>query len=208
MTPIFSPIVEQSERYFAEHGDNNFGVGWPSADSAEVHYRVISDLVPRSSSPVSVLDFGCGLGGLLEYLQRNGRDDIRYTGLDVSDTFLQAVRSKFPQTTFLQLDILQQSEALPEFDYILANGIFTQRCELSFDDMWAYMQQLLRLLWPKCRRGLAFNMMSKHLDWEREDLFHLPMDPLAAFLREHLSRRIVFRHEYGYYDYTAYVYRS
>lgn len=33
----------------------------------------------------------------------------------------------------------------------------------------------------KARRGLAFNVMSKQVDWERDDSFHLPMDVFASF---------------------------
>ena len=30
--------------------------------------------------------------------------------------------------------------------------------------------------------GIAFNVMTKHVDWERDDLFHLPFDQLAEWL--------------------------
>jgi hypothetical protein len=48
--------------------------------------------------------------------------------------------------------------------------------------------------------------MSKHVDWEREDLFHLPFDTLAAFLKQELSGNFVIRNDYGLYEYTTYVY--
>jgi hypothetical protein len=49
--------------------------------------------------------------------------------------------------------------------------------------------------------------MSKQVEWERDDLFHLPFDVMASFLAERLSRRFVIRHDYGLYEYTTYVYR-
>jgi hypothetical protein len=49
--------------------------------------------------------------------------------------------------------------------------------------------------------------MSKHVDWEREDLFHLPFDRLTSFLTNRLSRHFVIRHDYGLYEYTTYVYK-
>ena len=58
------------------------------------------------------------------------------------------------------------------------------------------------------RRGLAFNVISKHVDWERDDLFHLPCDALIAFLKAELSRHCVVRHDYGLFEYTTYVYRE
>ena len=47
--------------------------------------------------------------------------------------------------------------------------------------------------------------MSKQVDWERDDLFHLPCDPLLAFLESELSRHCVVRHDYGLFEYTTYV---
>jgi hypothetical protein len=55
---------------------------------------------------------------------------------------------------------------------------------------------------------LAFNVMSKQVDWERDDLFHLPLDRLLTFLSREVSRHVVIRHDYGLYEYTAYVYQS
>jgi hypothetical protein len=62
-------------------------------------------------------------------------------------------------------------------------------------------------VWARTARGLAFNVMSKHVDWERPDLFHLPFDALAQVLARSLTRNFVIRNDYGLYEYTTYVYR-
>lgn len=205
---IFDSIVRQSERYLAEHGDNNLGVGWPTRESADTHYRVMLDLVPASlDRTVEMVDVGCGTGGLLEALHASGRKDIRYTGVDVSTTFLAECRRKFPDVTFHQADLLRDPESIGRFDYVIANGIFTQKCELDFDSMWTYAQRMIAALWSRTEAGLAFNVMSKQVDWERDDLFHLPLDTLADFLCRQITRRFVIRNDYGYYDYTVYVTR-
>jgi hypothetical protein len=49
--------------------------------------------------------------------------------------------------------------------------------------------------------------MTKHLDWERPDLFHLPFDATAEFVTKELTRNYVFRSDYGLYEYTTYIYR-
>jgi len=63
------------------------------------------------------------------------------------------------------------------------------------------------MLWESCDRGMAFNVMSKCVDWERDDLFHLSMDDLGLFLKNNLSSEFSFRFDYGLYEYTAYVYK-
>ncbi len=212
-TPQFPQqvIVDQCEAYLAAHGDSHQGVGWPSYADAQVRYRVMLDgllAAAQPGQPVRVLDFGCGPAQFYEFLQRQNLPFIEYYGLDISENSLALARSKFPERPFYCLDVLQNPAALPDFDYLVLNGIFTQKCTLSFEEMWAYCQALLRTLWPKTRRGLAFNAMTKQVDWERDDLFHLPLDGLAAFLKRDLTRHFTFRHDYGLYEYTTYLFKE
>lgn len=49
--------------------------------------------------------------------------------------------------------------------------------------------------------------MSKDVDWEREDLFHLSLDELSNFLTKEVSRNFIIRNDYGLYEYTTYLYK-
>ena len=99
-------------------------------------------------------------------------------------------------------------EDLPRFEYVVLNGVFTYRLDISYERMLAYWQNLLLQVFPLARKGLAFNVMSTAVDWERDDLFHLPIEVVTTFVTERLSRRFVIRHDYPLYEYTTYVYRE
>ncbi len=207
--PTHRQIVAHYERCLALHGDNHRGVDWPRADDAELRYAVMLGVVASAEPrPIRLLDFGCGAGHLLEYIRRLKLPGISYHGLDLSERFLSVCRSKFPDVPFTCTDVLEPGSEVPDFDYIVMNGVFTEKRELSSDCMWQYMRAVLRRLWPHARRGMAFNVMSKQVDWERDDLFHLSTDLLMAFLKTELSRHCLIRHDYGLYEYTAYVYRE
>jgi cyclopropane fatty-acyl-phospholipid synthase-like methyltransferase len=206
---IYAGIVQFCESCLEVYGDNYKGVGWTkSQEQADTRYQVMLDVVQEPDSQVTLLDFGCGASHLYEYIQRHGINNIRYSGLDVSQRFLKLSKSKFPHTTYYNIDILEGHSELPEFDYIVANGVFTVKCNLTFGAMCDYFKEVLRRLFSKTKRGLAFNIMSKQVDWEREDLFHLPFDVLACFLTKEISRHFVIRHDYGLYEYTTYVHRA
>ena len=204
-------IVAHYESCLERHGDNHLGVDWPKADDAARRYQVMLEVVRRTApgQKVSLLDFGCGAAHLLQHMQAVGVDDVDYAGLDLSPKFVELARSKFPSHRFYCGDLLADAESLslPRFDYVVMNGVFTERRSLSFDEMLAYFKGLLTQVWAKAERGVAFNVMSKQVDWEREDLFHLPLDVLAGFLTKELSRHFVIRNDYRLYEYTAYVYR-
>jgi hypothetical protein len=134
-----------------------------------------------------------------------GWGEVAYMGLDLSRDFIDLSRSKFPDNSYICGDVLAEPELLPDFDYAVMNGVFTEKREMSQEDMVAYFERLVEAVWKSARAGIAFNLMSKHVDWERDDLFHVSYDALAAFLTERLTRRHVIRSDYGLYEYTVYV---
>jgi SAM-dependent methyltransferase len=207
--PPYASIVAHTDRCLDEFGDNYRGVGWTkSADNADTRHRIMLEMIQGSPEKVSLLDFGCGAAHFYEYTQSHGMGDrIAYSGLDVSQKFLDLSRSKFPDLTFYEADLLSGAPDLPSFDYIVMNGVFTYKGELSHEQMLSYWRTLTELAFEKAALGLAFNVTSPDVDWERDDLFHLPFSDLTSFVTG-LSRRFVVRHDYGLYEYTTYVYRS
>ena len=69
--------------------------------------------------------------------------------------------------------------------------------------MWHYFTKMIINIYEKCNIGFAFNVMSKNVDWERDDLFHVSYDLLADFLCKNLIRNYIFRNDYGLYEYTV-----
>jgi cyclopropane fatty-acyl-phospholipid synthase-like methyltransferase len=202
-------IVSHYESCLERHGDTHLGVDWPKKEDAETRYKVMLEIFRREDEarPVRLLDFGCGASHLYEHIVSRGIQNIAYSGLDLSEKFVQLSKTKFPTNDYYCVDVLADEAAIPCFDYIVMNGVFTEKGALAFEEMFAYFKRLVRNVFAKAEIGLAFNVMSKHVDWEREDLFHLPFDLLAAFLKQELSRNFIIRNDYGLYEYTTYVYR-
>jgi SAM-dependent methyltransferase len=207
--PDYLSIVAHYERCLARYGDTCEGVDWPNRADATTRYEVMIGVIrPPAAGRPSLLDFGCGASHLYEHLIATGREgDLSYHGLDLSPQFVALSQRKFPHLPYYCQDLLADSSALPTFDYVVANGVFTEKCTLSFEEMLAYFLDLIRTLFEKTRVGLAFNVMSTQVDWERPDLFHVPFDMMAELLVRHTSRHLVFRHDYRLYEYTVYVYR-
>jgi len=202
------------EAYLAEHGDSALGVAWTRPEHVGARYDVMLDLVrldqgrAGTATVAGLLDLGCGAAHLYEHLLRRGDLSVEYAGVDTSEQFLALCRAKHPGITFSRLDVLDAPAPLPASTYVVANGVLTYKADLAHDEMWEYAQHFLVRAYSMARRGLAFNVMTTHLDWERDDLFHVPFDTMAAFVRATLSRSFVFRQDYGAHEYTVYVYRD
>lgn len=209
MKESYKKIIDHYENCFREHGDTHLGVDWPNLDDAQKRYHIMLDLIRDNAhnDEVSLLDFGCGTSHLYQYILDHKYQNLSYSGLDISDVFTKKALEKFPENTYYTLDILKNHEDIPNFDYIICNGIFTEKRELTFDEMWEYSQKMLHTIFNKANKGIAFNVMSKAVDWERWDLFHLSTDVLIDFMTKKLSRNFVIRNDYGLYEYTVYLYK-
>jgi SAM-dependent methyltransferase len=203
-------ISAACEEDLATYGDTFRGAGYTkSADEARQRYALMLDIVREGAESCTILDFGCGLGHLYDYLRAQpAHARLHYTGLDLSPKYLDVARRRLPGVDFLQMDVLESDAALGQFDYVIMNGVFNYRGSVEYETMVKYWQQLVSVMFRHCRLGLAFNVMSRLVEWQRSDLFHLPLDTMAEFVGRSLSAHFVVRHDYGAREYTTYVYRT
>ncbi|MDP4261648.1 MAG: class I SAM-dependent methyltransferase [Bacteroidota bacterium] len=203
-------IVKHYESCLDQYGDTHLGVDWPKQEDAAKRYAIMLDIIrfdAKAPGNITLLDFGCGAAHLFQYMLDQHIGNINYAGLDISEKFVSLSKNKYPGVSFYQMDILDDKRELPAFDYIIMNGVFTEKRGLSFEEMWEYFCEILVKVFPHCKRGIAFNVMSKAVDWEREDLFHVPADLLIEFLAKNLNRNFIIRNDYGLYEFTTYVYK-
>src|SRR5262245_24641484 len=201
-------IVAHYEKCLRDFGEGPRAVDWRSADDAALRYEVMLGLVREPKAGASLLDFGCGLGAFKAYMQQTGYASVRYTGLEISPEFARAARERDPSMAVLCMDVLAEGSDLPDFDYIVMNGIFTRRHDASVEEMDRYLRALLTIVYASCRKGLAFNVMSKAVDWESDVLFHPEPGALLAFVASNLTRNFVLRNDYGLHETTCYLYRE
>ncbi len=208
-------IAEHYDSCFKKHGDTHLGVDWPNETDAQIRYQVMEDVIKFSSfngkgnSTTTLLDFGCGSAQFFDYItQSKNKFNLLYSGLDINSSYIEYCTKKHRYNEFYQVDVLNSNAVLPSFDFIIFNGVFTEKCDLSYDQMMNFFKQVLIKMWNNCEYGMAFNLMSKHVDWERDDLFHVSIDELGWFLKNNLSRNFIIRNDYGLYEYTTYVYKK
>ena len=204
----YQSIISHYEACLERHGDTHLGVDWPKKEDVTKRYRIMLELIRENDAEVSLLDFGCGAAHLFDYINDRDMKKISYCGLDISEKFIKLCKKKYPNTPFYCLDILSAKSKIPDVDYIIMNGVFTEKQSMSHEEMFLYFKSMLNKVFSHAKKGVAFNVMSKHVDWERSDLFHLPLDQMAIFVTQQLGRHFVVRNDYGLYEYTVYLYRE
>ena len=210
----YKEIINHYKKCFKKFGDTARGVDWTKEDQVNIRYQVMLEITNfykksyDNKKKISILDFGCGLSHFYEYLNKNDLNHIDYTGLEISKIFFEESKKKYPKNMYIYGDILKDDNLLNKtYDYVISNGVFTEKNNLTYDYMFDYLEKMIVLIFKSCTKGMAFNLMSKQVDWEVETLFHVPIDDIANLLTKKITRNFIVRNDYGLYEYTVYVYK-
>ncbi|HEV2475474.1 MAG TPA: class I SAM-dependent methyltransferase [Candidatus Dormibacteraeota bacterium] len=201
----FEPILDKVGRYYTarvrEFGATARGADWNSEESQDLRFAQLARLLPPM--PFSVVDYGCGYGALVDFLERQG-SDFDYQGFDISD---EMVKHAAQAHSGGRRRFTMSYPDLKPADYVVASGVFNVKLDTS-DDEWAgYVLRTVETLDGLGRNGFAFNMLTSYSDPERmrADLYYA--DPCAMFdhCKRSFSRQVALLHDYGLYEFTILV---
>ncbi len=102
--------------------------------------RIVQQHVPRRGS---YLDFACGTGRVLSYVEPHFREAV---GLDISDTMLAVARERVPDATLVQADATRNPAALQHrrFDFVTAFRFFLNAQPSLREAAMAFLASTLR----------------------------------------------------------------
>jgi SAM-dependent methyltransferase len=208
-TDVSRKFAEYYAPLFEKHGNTPQGVDWgPVAEDHLLRADRMLELTTRGSTPnarISILDVGCGYGMLLDEINRR-QLAVDYHGIDLSDAMIAAARQRHPDAGWTAGDILTAD--LPVFDYVICNGLLTPKLDIPMRAMDAFAKSVVRRMFDLCRIGVAFNMMTTHVNFMAPHLFYRnPVEWLAWCMTE-LSPRVRLDHAYPLFDFTIHLYRE
>lgn len=205
---IILRFKEHHQKIFSQYKRQPKGVDWRDQQTADIRYKNMLALLKGEevSSTPTVLDVGCGYGGLFEYAQKNSIE-LHYTGIDIVPELIQEASTMYPDVKFLTGDILENKD-IEEYDYIVCNGILTQKLETSLLDMDNFAKLLIKKMFSICKKGICFNIMSTYVNFFVANLHYKHPTEVVNFCFSELSHNVKLDHSYGLYEYTVYVYKN
>ena len=128
---------------------------WESKEAQESRFKTLIEHFNMESSVL--LDIGCGLGSLAEYID-NQNINLHYIGIDIMPEMIERAKAKTfkninPQ--FMTLDFFGNSNAEKEFDYIYSSGIFN----LNLGNNDKFLKDAIKLFLIAARKGVCFNLL-------------------------------------------------
>lgn len=203
----FNNILQEANAYYSDrirkYGATNQGVDWNSIESQELRFAQLAKIF-ADDDDFSICDYGCGYGGLVDYLHRMGKC-FQYFGVDVSAAMIEKGQDLYRKDK--QVHFLHGSELLADYDYVVSSGIFNVRGEKT-DNLWKeYMLEVVQSFQNHARKGFAFNCLTKYSDLDKMKNYLYYADPLFWFdyAKNNYSKNVALLHDYGLYEFTILV---
>lgn len=208
-------ITERMKKHYSNtfelYGANVQGVDWGKAkdtEKLELRYKKMLEVIYRGSASINnitVLDVGCGYGGLYQYAIDKGYK-FDYTGIDVCENMIRYGKKTYPNAKFICEDIFEYNTE-EKYSYVICNGILTQKLGTSIRQMDEYARLLIQRMWDYCTQGIVFNVMKSQVDFMNDDLYYKsPLEIMAYGMT--LTDKFIVDCSYPLYEYSVYLYKS
>ena len=170
-------------------------VAWSSHKSQYKRFEILYGVGVTNDD--TVLDFGCGLGHMVDYLESIGYPIKNYPGIDINPSYIMFAIHRRPEAFFSVGEIYDVTQ---KYDYILGSGVFTVRMPL--DEILNGIDHAFNL----ANKGVAFNFLTKDF---------LDIDEFNSFNPNEFYKLITDRYPNtklieGYLDnedFTIYIYK-
>jgi SAM-dependent methyltransferase len=190
-------------------GATHLGVDWNSKESQALRFDQLLSLLNREppNKDTVLLDFGCGYGGLLDYIiehESNTLQHATYLGYDISQDMLAAAISRHPDQ---HSRFIRDLAAIDTVDFTVASGIFNVKGHTDARTWASHVEQTLDEINQLSRSGFAFNMLTSYSDSHcmRDDLFYGDPCYFLDLCANRYSPHVALLHDYGLYEFTLLV---
>jgi SAM-dependent methyltransferase len=205
--PSAESLVARSAAYYTQklgtYGCTYRGVDWSSIESQERRFGELLRIC-HEAPVVSLNDFGCGYGALVNHLRRDGRP-FDYCGYDAAPAMIDAARERHSELSGCVFTT-DRTSVKPR-EYTVASGVFNVKLDASAPLWWDYVRTELDAIAAMSLRGFAFNLLTAYSDADRrrEDLFYAQPETVFAHCVSRFSRAVALMHDYPLYEFTVLV---
>lgn len=177
----------------------DYGVlGWESEKAQQLRFDMLLDNVVLEGK--SLLDIGCGMGNLLEYISKK-KINVIYTGVDILDSMIEHARCKALKGEFRCVDVFEGSPFEDRsFDIVYTSGIFNLNLGNNSDFLAGALEKMLRM----ARETVVFNLLHKDSPDREDKYFYYDPEEIKELLKKYKDiDRVFIKQNYLKNDFTV-----
>ena len=182
-------------------------VDWESEEAQNLRFKALIEHF--NVTGYVLLDVGCGVGSLAEYIDKNNID-LYYIGIDIMPEMVERAKSKTyknisPQ--FMTMDFFKKTDIKKDVDYIYTSGIFN----LNLGNNEEFLKEAIEAFLSAARKGVCFNLLDvsckekygdKYYYYKKDDIFLLTQDILKKL---NLNYKIHIEDKYLQNDFSVFI---
>jgi len=139
-------------------------VGWMDGKKNQLkRFQTLLDIGVKNGD--SVLDFGCGVGHMVEHINNTGLK-VKYTGIDTNEDAIRKAKNAFILADIMGVHPMTSSTGIifshgsvqdikENYDWVVASGVFNYKFPK------AEMIQTVNGLLDHANKGIAFNLLEE-----------------------------------------------
>lgn len=200
-------ILNKVNQYYSErvqeHGPTSKGVDWNGKASHFLRFDQLSKVI-QEKTDFSILDYGCGYGSFIEYLNENKSIKYNYLGFDISEDMLVHAKQNYDEK---HIHFINSLVNIKPVDYTIASGVFNVKLDSNQNDWEDYIKKTLKIIDGCSIKGFSFNILTSFSDESHKKDYLFYADPMYYFkyCKEHFSRNVALLHDYDLYEFTIIV---
>lgn len=204
MSSHFELIRDLYSEGHKRYGDSSAALLTPKGRH-EFRFRPVVEAL-LANAHVSVLDYGCGLGFLCEFLREHGLS-VDYTGVDMTPSFIKSCRERLGAYGQFEL-VGPQTKLSGKFDVVVCSGVFNLATSDDVQESLLYVQSRLCDLIDVTNHLLICDFLSPFVEFRQPRAQHIDIDVVSGWFVEMGLRRFHIRHDLLPYEYTLIVYKD
>ena len=169
-------------------------------------YSVISDYVDFQKE-LDILDYGCGLGYLYEYLKPR-YSNLNYYGYDIIPDFISHCKDKFTDNNSYFSLVQPEKKIKKKFDVVFASGVFNLKSSESEEESMEYAFSKIKELYDCSKQLLIIDFPSQYVDFIYPGTQHFEISKITNFCVNNLSRKFIIRHDKLPYEFTLVIWKN
>lgn len=196
-------VIERYNERVRRHGFSPRSLGWPKGRQ-EVRFSVLTGIGIADGD--SVLDVGCGFGDFARFFGYRNLE-VSYRGCDINKEIVALGKEQDGSLALEVRDIEETPFPESSFDWVVSSGLFEFLSHGGERRQMAWVRRILGEMVRTCRKGVAADFLSSHVDYRDEGNFYAnPAEVWSA--SKALSRRVALRHDYMPFEFSVYIYKD
>ena len=182
----------------------DYGVlGWESEKAQQLRFDMLLNAVVLEGK--LLLDIGCGMGNLLEYLDSN-KINVKYTGVDILESMIEYAECKKLKGEFCCVDVFD-NEAFTSrsFDIVYTSGIFN----LNLGNNREFLLKALKKMLEMAKEAIVFNLLHKDSPDREDKYYYYDPEEVRKLLEDFPGAgKVVIKEQYLNNDFTVVCYKK